>query len=149
MDVVAIIGAVSGCISIVGVIYVLGFKFGKIETEIENIKEKLIDPIEFGQLKNQVDTLYQIFISQSISKANPHGNPKKIEVEIPDELIKFIKERTLSNLDRDSIDIVKDIFKDLGAKQEPYFINLIKQIALGRLIEEIREEVEEIKKERK
>jgi len=149
MDIVAIVGAVSGVISFFGLIYVLGFKFGKIETEIKNMKEKLIDPIEFGQLKNQVDTLYQIFVSQSISKANSHGNPKKIEIEIPDELIEFIKEKTMNNLDRDSIDIVKDIFKDLGAKQEPYFINLIKQIALGRLVEEIREDVEKIQKERK
>ena len=47
-EIAAIIGAITGVISIFGIIYAYGFKFGSIETKLRNIEKIKLTQLNLG-----------------------------------------------------------------------------------------------------
>ncbi|KPV61626.1 MAG: hypothetical protein AOA65_2224 [Candidatus Bathyarchaeota archaeon BA1] len=59
-DLVSLIGAISGLVSIVVLIYIAGYKLGKIDKTLDDLKGL---PKEIGKLMARVDVLWEHFIS--------------------------------------------------------------------------------------
>jgi len=143
IDVVAIIGAITGILSFLGMVYALGVKFGQFNTKIENIEEKLIDPVQFGGLCNQVETLYGVYVIDSLPRPSSRGqdlkmkkNPGKIII-LPEEIEKTIREKTKEKTEQPIIDIVIDIALNLAAEESGVFVNFVKAEGTKNAILEI------------
>jgi len=160
--VASIVGSITGGVSILGLIYVLGWKFGSLETKITGIEDRLktFDPIKLGELSNKVETLYQVYVLDALSqkgkgkKSNPHGgNPgpeeEKVETELPDELLQIIRRATHQNLDKSLEYTVTKVVEEIGSAGPGYLITITRQLSLSpnELILRISDEVERIRKE--
>ena len=68
--ILGIVGAISGIISLLAVVYTLGHKLGEIETTLRHLSPK-----EFGEIKAKVDMLASLYLAdrqQAISKDLSH-----------------------------------------------------------------------------
>jgi hypothetical protein len=71
-DYASLIGAVSGVISLLGLIYMFGYKLGIIDTRLKNLESNQIDKETYGGLTQRVDTLYQVYVVEKLRiKAKP------------------------------------------------------------------------------
>jgi hypothetical protein len=69
-DWAALIGAGTGVLSVFGLIYVIGWKLGNIETRLGNVESNQIDKEGFGRLSQRVETMYDIYIVDQL-RAKP------------------------------------------------------------------------------
>ena len=164
-EIAAIIGAITGVISIFGIIYAYGFKFGSIETKLRNIEKNQINPIEFGKLSNQVETIYKVYVLDSLSKRentknssenpknnpgpNPENNDNQETLEFPHEILNLIHKETFKNIEKEYSDIVSTILAELGASGSKIFLDFAKELSPKHVIIRIFEEVAKIKAEGK
>jgi hypothetical protein len=68
--ILAVIGAATGVVSLLAIVYTLGYKFGAIESTLRHLSPK-----EFGEIKAKVDMLSSLYLSdrqQAISKDLSH-----------------------------------------------------------------------------
>ena len=91
-DIAGIIGAVSGCISLVGIVYFLGVWRGKIDTSVNDLKEtiKNYPPAEMWTMTK---TLWDIYVVEALHRRPDlaeRGSEFKLKKEgedlIPDHL---------------------------------------------------------------
>jgi hypothetical protein len=74
----AIVGAVSGVVSLLLLIFSTGRRIGQVETKIEAIESKAIGQKDWGELGNKVETLYRIYVLEALSRdRNADDAPKR------------------------------------------------------------------------
>jgi hypothetical protein len=71
--VAAIIGAVTGVVSLLLVIFSVGRRIGQLETKLDATEAKIISQREWGELGNKVETLYRVYVLEALSRG-PHGD---------------------------------------------------------------------------
>ena len=153
MEIVSIIGAATGVIAFLGVIYAFGWKFGHIHTKLQSIESKLIDPQEIGKITSKVDSLYQIYVLDALKKqsdTNPSQNPNPAIGEVLSEDFKVeIRKVTLENRNKDTSDIVTLIFSQMAATKSRDLIDLLKRENLSspQFIFEVTKYVEAVKRQ--
>jgi len=152
-EIAGIIGAITGGISILGVVYTLGIKFGHINTKLKEIENKLIDPVKFGGACNQVETLYKVYVLDALprrrNKNNPESNnPKNKIFKISNELLDLIEKITLEHLNKDEPEIVSEILEKIAASNPDILLDMLKKdYKFNQLINAIYNKVIKFKEE--
>jgi hypothetical protein len=148
-QIAAIIGAITGLISIAGVIYAYGYKFG----QLKELQGKMIDPVEYGKLCTQVQTLYAIYVLGALQKkenpkSNPgSNNPGNKEHKLSKEALDTIHKLTIDCSNMDDLDIVVKVVEELGASRPQELIGLIKELQLTPFLNKVYEQVSLARKE--
>jgi len=106
-DIAGIIGAVSGCISLVGIVYFLGVWRGKIETSVKELKE-VIKNYPPAEMWTMTKTLWDIYVIEAL-----HHRPDLAE------------QGSGFHLKREGEDLIPDHMKALldGIPHNPSFNN--------------------------
>lgn len=168
----ALIGAVTGVISILAVVYAFAWKFGNIETRLANIESNQIDQIEFGKLIERVDTLFKIYVIDTLRygeegpesnnpgskyEDNPGpsgGNPEKEKTgKLPSDIREEIRRAIFEHVEEDLIDIVSRVVQKIIETNPESFVEYLKTIEVppgeepsAVFIEEVAEEVRRLKR---
>lgn len=67
--VAAIVGAVTGVISLLLLIFSVGRRVGQLETKLEHLEQKVVGQREWGELGNKVETLYRVYVIDTLSRS--------------------------------------------------------------------------------
>jgi hypothetical protein len=74
----AVIGAVTGVVSLLLLIFGVGRRIGQLETKLHDIESKQIGEREWGELQNKVETLYSVYVLEALSRnKNDDDAPKR------------------------------------------------------------------------
>jgi len=91
-DIAAIIGAISGCISLLGIVYLFGVWRGKVDSTLRSFEQGLKN-YPPGEMWTMVKTLWDIYVVDALQHRPDlaeHGSPFKLKKEgkclIPDDL---------------------------------------------------------------
>lgn len=161
-DIIALIGAITGVLSIVGLVYAFGVKFGSIETRITGIEGNLISREAFGELRSKVGTLYKIYVEEAIPMprrrriggnpghhSNPGGSEEKPTITLTQDFIEEIRKVREENPEAEVVEIVSLVFERLAGTKPKQLMSFIKEndITPKDLTLAIWEEVKKIKGE--
>lgn len=69
----AVIGAVTGVVSLFLLLFSAGRRIGQLETKVDGVDAKSIGQREWGELQNKVETLYRVYVLEALSK-DRNGN---------------------------------------------------------------------------
>jgi hypothetical protein len=73
----AVVGATTGVVSLLLLIFSAGRRIGQVETKIGDLESKTIKQAEWGELRNKVDTLYTVYVLEVLSRKNDGDDTKK------------------------------------------------------------------------
>jgi len=97
-DIAGIIGAISGCASLLGIVYFLGFWRGKVDTRLNDFA-KCIKDYPPAEMWTMVKTLWEIYVVDALHHRPDlaeHGSGYKLKREgedlIPDYMIPLLKQ---------------------------------------------------------
>lgn len=68
------VGAVTGVVSLLLLIFGTGRKVGQLEQKLDGVSGKLIKETDWGELKNKVETLYGVYVIDALSEKNRNGD---------------------------------------------------------------------------
>ena len=63
--------------SLLLIFFYAGKKIGRLETQVSDIEKKVIAEREWGALKNQVETLYNVYVIEALSSSKKDTNSGK------------------------------------------------------------------------
>jgi hypothetical protein len=155
----AAVGAIAGVGSILLWFFGAGRRVGQLETRLSAVESKIIDPKDWRELRNKVETLYKVYVIDALPRGgrraggNPHGNPhdgtnpgEKMR-QMPREILELIKDYTVKNAEKDTYEIVSAVIEALAAKNPDLFIASLKSLEItpSKFVEQVAEEVDRLR----
>ena len=67
----SIVGAISGVAALLVWLFGVGRKVGQLESRLQTLERDGIDPREWGELRNQVKTMYSIYVEHVVRQNMP------------------------------------------------------------------------------
>ena len=137
-DISAIIGTIAGIISLSGILYVIGFKFGALDTKVTVLWKYYIERL----MERSPRESHQ-------NSSNPVVNNPNPKIEIPQNFLNVIQRITRDNINKDVPSIVSLIVQELAVHQRDQMNTFIKDnnLNIAEFINLIANEVRRVKGE--
>jgi hypothetical protein len=171
-DIAAVVGVVTGIVSLLGIIYLSGYwkgsidekidnkvdkeVFARVDNKVETLIDNKVDKEVFARVDNKVETLYDWFIEQIVKKeghkgsSNPKVNNPHPQINIPQNLQQVIERITIANMSMDDSRIVSIIIQELATYQrnEMEMFRQERGLSVEQFIHLIADEVRRIRENR-
>lgn len=137
-NIAGMIGTITGVISLLGIVYAIGFKMGSIETKVSTLWDFFIEDVA----ERSISESHQ-------SSGNPVVNSPNPQVEIPQNFLSVVQRITRDNINKDVYSTVSLIMQQLAVHQRDQMNSFIKDnnLTIAEFISLIAEKIVALKED--